>query len=330
MRRIMQVCVAVLILISMASKIRAQEKTTADSLSIIKFEFFDMKVLKELPETFFIKTPGILRPWPPPVDAEKLYKSLYSLKQQGIVDVTRVEVFAEDEKKGVLDTRKDIPGTDEKEGLYLEVTPKIMQDDRIGVTISMRQSILVELKRVSTTDDANKVIPIISSKESSDIRIFTSDRPETIGGMLGKKMDGGTINFNTEEIYMIKVTRYFKPKAGIEFRPVKSSPETGFTQTSIPDSVEKIYVADKSEIDNSDIIGVKSGLSHQGFEEIEIVFTEEGKKKFAALTGKLIGERLAILVDGQVVSAPVVREKITGGMGHITGNKEISEKILGK
>lgn len=83
-------------------------------------------------------------------------------------------------------------------------------------------------------------------------------------------------------------------------------------------------------MDNSDIMGVKSGLSHQGFEEIEIVFTEEGKKKFANLTESLIGKKLAILVDGQLVSAPVVREKITGGNVHITGSKGITEKILGK
>jgi len=314
----------------MESGIRAQEKTAPENLSIIKFEFFDVNVIKELPETFLIKSPGTPETFPQ-IDAEKLYKSLYSLKQQGILDVTQAEVFAEEGKTGVLDTRKNIPGTNEKEGLYIEVTPEIRKDGKIRCQIDISITKFVEFKKIKIEGQEEKTVPITSSREHCTGMELTDEKPAIIaqGGMIGSP---GMISAESvpKMFTMVKATRYFKPKASIEFRLVKNSPEAGFTQTDLPHSDEKIYVADKSEMDNSDIKGVKSGLSHQGFEQLEIVFTEEGAKKFAALTEKLIGQRLAILIDGQVVSVPVVREKITGGTGQITGSKGIIEKIIGE
>ncbi len=53
---------------------------------------------------------------------------------------------------------------------------------------------------------------------------------------------------------------------------------------------------------------------------VSIDFTEEGTEKFANLTEKNIGKPLVIFLDGQVVSAPVVQEKITGGPALISGD----------
>ena len=50
---------------------------------------------------------------------------------------------------------------------------------------------------------------------------------------------------------------------------------------------------------------------------IQIVFTEEGKQRFAELTRKSIGKRLAIMIHRQIYSAPIVRAEITGGIGEI-------------
>ena len=43
-------------------------------------------------------------------------------------------------------------------------------------------------------------------------------------------------------------------------------------------------------------------------------------KKFGDLTSKNVGKRFAIVLDGEVISAPVIREAITGGSGQISGN----------
>ncbi len=50
-----------------------------------------------------------------------------------------------------------------------------------------------------------------------------------------------------------------------------------------------------------------------------------GPKKFAQITGNNIGNRLAIVLDNQVISAPVIRGKIPNGVAQITGLGDFEE-----
>jgi preprotein translocase subunit SecD len=56
-----------------------------------------------------------------------------------------------------------------------------------------------------------------------------------------------------------------------------------------------------------------------------IQFNEEGAKKFEELTEKNIGKPLPILLDEDIVSAPVVQEKIAGGSAQISGEFSLQE-----
>lgn len=53
---------------------------------------------------------------------------------------------------------------------------------------------------------------------------------------------------------------------------------------------------------------------------VGIEFDEEGAEKFAELTGKNIDKPLVILLDNQVVTAPIVQDQITGGKAQISGD----------
>ena len=53
---------------------------------------------------------------------------------------------------------------------------------------------------------------------------------------------------------------------------------------------------------------------------INVEFSEEGKELFAAVTKENLNKRLAIVLDGQVYSAPVIRTEISGGQAQITGS----------
>lgn len=53
---------------------------------------------------------------------------------------------------------------------------------------------------------------------------------------------------------------------------------------------------------------------------IDFRFNEAGARKFGQFTSNNIGRTVAIVVAGQVVSAPVIREPIVGGKGRISGN----------
>ncbi|MEA2113290.1 MAG: protein translocase subunit SecD [Patescibacteria group bacterium] len=59
--------------------------------------------------------------------------------------------------------------------------------------------------------------------------------------------------------------------------------------------------------------------------QISLEFDGEGSKIFEELTRKNIGKRIAIYLDGAVISAPVVQEAISGGKAQITGDFALEE-----
>jgi len=52
---------------------------------------------------------------------------------------------------------------------------------------------------------------------------------------------------------------------------------------------------------------------------VSIQFNDEGAKLFSDITGRNVGKQVAIFVGGQLISAPTVNEKISGGKAQITG-----------
>ena len=58
---------------------------------------------------------------------------------------------------------------------------------------------------------------------------------------------------------------------------------------------------------------------------VNLEFSDEGGQKFADLTLKNVGRNIAILLDGEVLTAPNVREPIMGGKAEITGQKTLEE-----
>ena len=58
---------------------------------------------------------------------------------------------------------------------------------------------------------------------------------------------------------------------------------------------------------------------------VALDFSAEGADKFAEITGKHVGERLAIILDNVIKSAPVIKTRITGGKAVIEGNFTIDE-----
>ena len=55
------------------------------------------------------------------------------------------------------------------------------------------------------------------------------------------------------------------------------------------------------------------------------MFNTSGARKFGQYTTEHIGEPFAIVLDEQVISAPVIQSAITGGSGIITGNFDVLE-----
>lgn len=53
---------------------------------------------------------------------------------------------------------------------------------------------------------------------------------------------------------------------------------------------------------------------------VSVTFNKAGAKRFEDVTAAHVKDRMAIVLDGNVYSAPVIQEKIAGGSAQITGN----------
>ncbi len=58
---------------------------------------------------------------------------------------------------------------------------------------------------------------------------------------------------------------------------------------------------------------------------VSLSFNPAGARKFAKITGENINKRLAIVLDGEVYSAPNIGDRIAGGHAQITGSFKIDE-----
>lgn len=58
---------------------------------------------------------------------------------------------------------------------------------------------------------------------------------------------------------------------------------------------------------------------------VQLQFDKEGAKLFEDLTAKNVSRPLAIFLDGQLLSAPIVQEPISGGRAQITGQFSVEE-----
>ena len=61
----------------------------------------------------------------------------------------------------------------------------------------------------------------------------------------------------------------------------------------------------------------------QGKPQINFKFDSVGAKHFANVTSKNTGRRLSIILDGEIISSPVIREPILAGQGVISGSYTI-------
>lgn len=70
---------------------------------------------------------------------------------------------------------------------------------------------------------------------------------------------------------------------------------------------------------------VESKDPQSGQVQVNLEFEPDGAKTFAEVTAANVGRRIAILLDGRVLQAPVVKEPIPNGRAQITGYESLEE-----
>lgn len=85
------------------------------------------------------------------------------------------------------------------------------------------------------------------------------------------------------------------------------------------------YVRLKSELSGKSVERAFVQLDDVGRPYVALKFTPEGSKAFARVTSANVGRQLAIILDGELQSAPVIQTEITGGNAQITGSFSLPE-----
>jgi preprotein translocase subunit SecD len=120
--------------------------------------------------------------------------------------------------------------------------------------------------------------------------------------------------------------------AKLDFRMVDvSMPAEQALQGRVPPEDEVLYsstqprtpylVEKKILVSGGDLTDAQPGFDQRTSEPVvNFRFNTAGARKFAQVTQENVGKPFAIILDNQVISAPVIREPILGGSGQISGS----------
>src|SRR5213080_1982620 len=83
---------------------------------------------------------------------------------------------------------------------------------------------------------------------------------------------------------------------------------------------ERLLVKKKADLGGEHVSHASAGYGNEGW-EVRLDFDSEGAKRFGDITGANVGYRFAIVLDGVIKSAPVIKTAIYGGNAVISGGR---------
>ncbi len=267
------------------------------------------------------------------VDVDKVIERQYQnlakdiekkLKENGI-QIISVNV---DKEKGVQITLLD--------PTQIDKAIQILQDEFPDIDINAVEGNLVikfkkwELKRIKdrTVEQAIEVLRnridefgtlnANIAREGED-RILV-ELPGVVDPERAKAIIGRTAQLEIKE-----VVDYAFSKEELLKRYPKGLPKGTEILEGVPEEingkkVKEWYLVKKEPIITGDMLkDARATVDNRGKPAVNFELTSEGADKFGEATAKMIGKRLAIVLDNKVMSAPVVRSRISSA-GQITGD----------
>ena len=115
--------------------------------------------------------------------------------------------------------------------------------------------------------------------------------------------------------------------AKLEFRLVPSAATSqGVGTTSMRNKAgQTVVVEDQALMTGDAVSDARVDFDQQGQVEVSLKLSSLGSQTVARITSENVGRQLAIILDGIVYSAPVIRDAITGGNASISGGFTIDE-----
>ncbi|MBB4120187.1 protein translocase subunit SecDF [Martelella radicis] len=171
---------------------------------------------------------------------------------------------------------------------------------------AVQQSIEVIRRRV---DELGTTEPLI--QRQGDDRIIVQvpglDDPQRLKALLNK----------TAKLTFHMVDTSVNPQDAIEGRP----PAGDEVLYSMDDPPVPYVIEKRALISGEDLVDAKAAFDQRTNEPVvNFRFDSRGAQRFAQATQQNVGRPFAIVLDDQIVSAPVINEPILGGSGQISGN----------
>lgn len=118
----------------------------------------------------------------------------------------------------------------------------------------------------------------------------------------------------SEDAALIQKAEEGTAPEGYEYKKIKNSP-----------TEEMVLLNVKPALTGEHLTTATVGFDQYGQAIVSLNLDREGGKIFDKITFQNIGKRLAIVLDGQVYSAPVIRDRIPNGKAQISGNFKAEE-----
>ena len=184
---------------------------------------------------------------------------------------------------------------------------KVIINDNFKKSIresALKQSLEIVRKRI---DESGTKEPLIqrSGKNRILLQLPGVKDPERIKELLGKTA---------------KLTFHMVDDEDQTSLQSNKAPFGKLIVTDFYDSSTKYLVEKKSRVGGENLIDAKGSFDPQQGHAVSFRFDTTGAQKFGKATSENVGKRFAVILDGVVITAPVINSAITGGSGIITGN----------
>jgi len=251
-------------------------------------------------------------------DIEKL------LKENGI-DVLSAEVKGSEK---LLITLLDPTKAQKVKTLIEDKFPNVDVDIKDGVIeIKFAQWELKRLKNFimqqavetlrNRIDEFGTLSPNIARLGENRILV---ELPGVVDPERAKAIIGRTAQLEFKEVIDVAYSKEELLKRYPEGLPKDTEILEGIPQKVNGKEIKEYYLVKKIPIvTGADLKDARATVDQAGNPAVNFELTSEGAEKFGEATARLIGKRIAIVLDDKVISAPVVRSRISAS-GQITGD----------
>lgn len=192
------------------------------------------------------------------------------------------------------------------------------QDNRIFVTLTeaekfartqsaVKQSIEIVRRRI---DELGTTEPVIQQQGSDRILVQVPglDDPQRLKELLGQT---AKMNFRL-------VSNAMSGAQALATQTVPAGTEILYT---VDEPKQPVLVERRVMVGGDRLIDAQPSFDQRdGQPVVNFRFDSAGARQFGEVTRSAVGRPFAIVLDGEVISAPVIREPIMGGSGQISGN----------